>query len=199
MATSEKAINFIQDGLTTGKAIPGQSLTNSPDQPYNWERPSEYTNPREAMLYVFETLTVPETTTNVLLSLSNGVGVIDIASITLYAGFLEGKWNPDLMMLLMEPTMYMIMALAEKADIDFDLEAGDRENPIEMSAESQLETITSGVSELDKMRKMAASKVSPQSVPQEVRTMIEETELSPSLLEKVEKETQSKSLLGREE
>ena len=199
MATSEKAINFIQGNLERGQAIPGQSLTNSPDQPYNWERPSEYTNPREAMLYVFETLTVPETTTNVLLSLSNGVGVIDIASITLYAGFLEGKWNPDLMMLLMEPTMYMIMALAEKADIDFDLEAGDRENPIEMSAESQLETITSGVSELDKMRQIASSRVSPQSVPQEVRTMIEETELSPSLLEKVEKETQSKSLLGREE
>ena len=44
------------------------------------------------MLYVFETLTVPETTTNlVLLSLSNGVGVVDIASITLYAGFLEGR------------------------------------------------------------------------------------------------------------
>ena len=199
MAVSEKAINFLQDGLARGKAIPGQSLTNSPEQPYNWERPAEYSNPREAMLYVFETLTVPETTTNVLLSLSNGVGVIDIASITLYAGFLEGKWNPDLMMLLMEPTMYMIMALAEKADIDFDLEAGDRENPTEMSAESQLETITSGVSELDKMRQIASSRVSPQSVPQEVRTMIEETELSPSLLEKVEKETQSKSLLDREE
>ena len=80
------------------------------------------------MLYVFETLTVPETTTNVLLSLSNGVGVMDIASIILYSGFLEGKWNPDLMTLLMEPTMYMVMALAEKANIDFDLEAGDRNN-----------------------------------------------------------------------
>jgi hypothetical protein len=199
MAVSEKAINFIQGGLERGKAIPGQSLTNSPDQPYNWERPSEYTNPREAMMYVFESLTVPETTTNILLSLSNGVGVIDIASITLYSGFLEGKWNPDLMLLLMEPTMYMIMALAEKANIDFDLEAGDRDKPEEMSAESQLETITSGVSELDKMRKMAASRVSPQSVPQEVRTIIEETELSPSLLERVEEEKQSKSLLGREE
>jgi hypothetical protein len=68
-----------------------------------------------------------------------------------------------------------------------------------MSGESQLETITSGVSELDKMRQKAASRVSPQSVPQEVRTIIEETELSPSLLERVEEETQSKSLLGREE
>ncbi len=199
MATSEKAINFIQGNLERGQAIPGQSLTNSPDEPYNWEKPSEYSNPREAMLYVFESLTIPETTTNILLSLSNGVGVIDIASITLYSGFLEGKWNPDLMALLMEPTMFMIMALAEKANIDFDLEAGDRDKPEEMSGESQLETITSGVNELDKMRQMAASRVSPQSVPQEVRTIIEETELSPSLLQRVEEETQSKSLLGREE
>lgn len=199
MAISEKAINFIQSGLERGKAIPGQSLTNSPDQPYNWEKPSEYTNPREAMLYVFESLTVPETTTNILLSLGNGVGVIDIASITLYSGFLEGKWNPDLMMLLMEPTMYMIMALAEKADIPYSLEAGDDEAPLEMSPDEQLSTIEKGISNLDKMKQIAAGQVSPQSVPQDVREIIEETELSPSLLERVKEQTQSKSLLGREE
>jgi hypothetical protein len=199
MAVSEKAINFIQGGLERGKAIPGQSLTNSPDQPYNWEKPSEYTNPREAMLYVFESLTVPETTTNILLSLGNGVGVIDIASITLYSGFLEGKWNPDLMMLLMEPTMYMIMALAEKADIPYSLEAGDDKAPVEMSPDEQLSTIEKGISDLDKMKQVAAGRVSPQSVPQDVREIIEETELSPSLLERVKEQTQSKSLLGREE
>jgi hypothetical protein len=199
MATSEKAINFIQGGLERGKAIPGQSLTNSPEEPYNWERPSEYTNPREAMMYVFETLTVPETTTNILLSLNKGVGVIDIASITLYSGFLEGKWNPDLMTLLMEPTMYMIMALAEKADIDFDLEAGDKDRPNEMSGDKTIETLQSGINELDKIRQVAVSRVNPQSVPQEVREVIEKTELSPSLLQRVEEETQSKNLLGREE
>ena len=198
MAVSEKAINFIQDGLARGKAIPGQSLTNSPDQPYNWERPSEYTNPREAMMYVFESLTVPETTTNILLSLNKGVGVIDIASITLYAGFLEGKWNPDLMLLLMEPTMYMVMALAEKADIPYSLEAGDDEAPIEISPDKQLETVESGINQLDRMRQMAANRVSPQSVPKEVREVIEETELAPSLLEKVEEKT-NKSLLAKEE
>jgi hypothetical protein len=199
MATSEKAINFIQESLGKGRPIPGQSLVNSPEQPYKWEQPPEYTNPREAMLYVFETLTVPDTTANVLLSISNGVGVVDIASITLYSGFLEGKWSPDLMLLLMEPTMYMIMALAEKADIPYSLEAGDDEAPVEMSPEKQLETIESGISELDKMRQVAAQRVNPQSVPQEVREVIEETELSPSLLQRVEEETQSKSLLGREE
>lgn len=200
MAVSEKAINFIQGSLERGKAIPGQSLTNDPSQPYNWEKPTEYTNPKEAMLYVFETLTVPETTTNILLSLSNNVGVIDIASITLYSGFLEGKWSPDLMLLLMEPTMYMVMALAEKAEIEYSLEAGDsEETTVEMSGDKAVETLQSGISELDKMRQVAASRVNPQSVPQEVREIIEETELSPSLLEKVQEEKQSKSLLDREE
>ena len=199
MATSEKAINFIQGNLERGQAIPGQSLTNSPEEPYNWERPAEYSNPREAMLYVFETLTVPETTTNLLLSLSNGVGVIDIASITLYSGFLEGKWSPDLMLLLMEPTMFMIMALAEKADIPYSLEAGDDETPVEMSGDKAVETLQGGINELDKMKQIAASRVSPQSVPQDVREIIEETKLAPSLLQRVEEETQSKNLLGREE
>jgi len=197
MAVSKKAINFIQDGLARGKAVPGQSLTNSPEQPYNWERPAEYSNPREAMLYVFETLTVPETTENILLSLNNGVGIIDIASITLYSGFLEGKWNPDLMTLLMEPTMYMLMALAEKADIDYSLEAGDDEI-IEMSPENQIADLNDKISIQD-VKLKSAQQANPQSVPQDVRQVIEETELSPSLLERVKEQTQSKSLLGREE
>jgi hypothetical protein len=197
MAVSEKAINFIQGSLEKGRPIPGQSLTNAPDQPYNWEKPAEYTNPKEAMLYVFETLTVPETTENLLISLKNGVGVIDIASITLYSGFLEGKWSPDLMLLLMEPAMFMIMALAEKADIDYNLEAGD-DKKIEMSPENQVADLNDKISIQD-VKLKSAQQASPQSVPQEVRTIIEETELAPSLLQRVEEETQSKSLLGREE
>jgi hypothetical protein len=78
MAISEKATKFISDSFEKGRAIPGQSLTNAPDQPYNWEKPAEYTNPRETMMYIFEQLTVPETVTNMLLSLSNGVGVIEL-------------------------------------------------------------------------------------------------------------------------
>jgi len=197
MAVSEKAINFIQGSLERGRPIPGQSLTNSPDQPYRWEKPPEYANPKEAMLYVFETLTVPETTTNMLLSLDNGVGVIDIASITLYSGFLEGKWSPDVMMLLMEPTMYMIMALAEKAEIEYQLEAGDDEGPQDMDTDNQINTINSGINQLDRLRKEAANRVSPQSVPEDVREVIEETTLSPSLLERVQQESQD-SLLSRE-
>jgi hypothetical protein len=103
------------------------------------------------------------------------------------------------MLLLMEPTMYMVMALAEKADIPYSLEAGDDETPVEMSGDKAIETLQSGINELDKMKQVAASRVSPQSVPQDIREIIEETELAPSLLQRVEEETQSKNLLGREE
>ena len=197
MAVSEKAVNFMQGSMERGRPIPGQSLTNDPSQPYNWEKPAEYTNPKEAMLFVFESLTEPETTANILLSLNKGVGVIDIASITLYTGFLEGKWNPDLMMLLMEPTMYMVMALAEKAEIDFVIDAGDTVDEEEILGDKAVEEIEKGIGSLEAMRKQAAQRVSPQSVPQEVREVIEETEIAPSLLEKVEQE-QSKSLLSKE-
>jgi len=198
MAISEKATQFISDNFERGKAIPGQSLTNAPEQTYNWEKPTEFTNPRETMMYIFETLTVPETTTNILLSLNNGVGVIDIASIVLYQGFLEGKWNPDLMTLMMEPTMYMIIALAEKADIPYSLEAGDDEEAQVMSPDKQIETLQSGVNEFDRIRKQAMTKINPQSVPEEIKQAIEETEIPQSLLDKVEKQP-SNSLLGREE
>ena len=150
------------------------------------------------MMYIFEQLTIPETVTNMLLSLSNGVGVIDIASSVLYSGFLEGKWNPDLMTLMMEPTMFMIMALAEKAEIDYVLDSGDDVAVKEMSPEKQLQTLQGGINELDNIRKQAANRVNPQSVPAEIRKVIEETEIPQSLLDKVKKE-KSNSLLAREE
>jgi hypothetical protein len=198
MAMTEKAAQFVQGNMERGRPIPGQSLTNDPSQPYNWEKAPEFTNSKEAMLYVFENITVPETTANILLSLSKGIGVIDIASITLYTGFTEGKWNPDLMMLLMEPTMYMVMALAEKAELDFVMDSAEEVGEEEILGDKAIQQIEEGIGSLDAMRKQAAQRVSPQSVPQEVREVIEETKIEPSILEKVE-EVKSNSLLAREE
>lgn len=196
MAISDKAINVLEQGINTGRAIPGQSLVNSPDQPYNWERPTEFTSSKEAMLHVFEVLTVPETVTNIMYALNDGVGVVDIASITLYSGFLEGKWNPDLMVLLMEPTMYMVMALAEKAEIEYDLEAGDREQAKIISPEEEINKLKEGISELDKLRSSAVDKINPQVVPEEIREMVEEKELPKGLLER-NKEKEPEGLLSK--
>lgn len=196
MAVSDKAINFLQGSLERGRPIPGQSLTNSPEQPYNWEKAPELVNPKEAMLDVFNTLIQEDSLLNILNALDNGVGVIDLASVTLYTGFLEGKWNPDLMMLLMEPTIYMIMALAEKAEIDYVLEAGDDVVKSEMSSDDQLKEINSGVKSLQQLQRKAAGKVNEASVPAEVRQVIEETEIPESLLNK--REPKQNNLLDKE-
>ena len=198
MAVSEKAIEFLGNSLATGKAIPGQSLTNSPDNKYKWEQPPEFTNVKEASLYVLETLTVPDTVSNLLNSVASGVGIIDLASIVLYSGFLEGKWNPDTMTLLMEPTMYMIMALSEKAEIEYVIESGDDERPKEMSPSKQLSNINQGINEFDKLRNQSTQKVSAQVIPQDIQQMIEKTELPSSLLDQVKSNT-TPSLLNKEE
>ena len=68
----------------------------------------------------------------------------------------------------------------------------------EILGDKAIQQIEEGIGSLDAMRKQAAQRVSPQSVPQEVREVIEETTIEPSILEKVE-EVKSNSLLAREE
>jgi len=87
--------------------------------------------------------------------------------------------------------MYMIIALAEKADIDYIMDAQDVNEPEEALPENQIEALNRGTNELDKIKQVAAGRVNPQSVPQEVREVIEETKLPTSLLEKVKSNSQS--------
>ena len=45
-----------------------------------------------------------------------------------FKGYTEGKWNPDLLMILIEPVAHIVMAMAEKAGIDYDLDDEDGDN-----------------------------------------------------------------------
>jgi hypothetical protein len=200
---SERGLQYLTDNMNRGRPIPGQSLTNDPEQPNKWEKPTEFTVPREAMHYLLERLLDPAVAENTLVSLINGVGVIDIASIMLYTGFIEGKWSPDLMLLLAEPTMYMIMALAEKAEVDYILDTGDSKVR-EATPTEQISSMKEGNTYLDSLRFKAAEGVSEQSIPKELREEIAQLELPSSLLEKVqdqepEPETDENSLLARGE
>jgi len=192
MELSQEGIQYLENSIDRGRPVPGQSLTNAKDQPYGWEKPAEMTDPREAMYVVFDSLIEPEAASNVLLSVGSGIGVVDIASVILYTGFIEGKWNPDLMLLLMEPTMYMIM--------EYVLESGDKFLSDEPSKnrKKSVEKMEKEITTLEDLKKSASSKINSQVIPTEIKEKIEEIELSPSLLEKVGKETQN-SLLSRGE
>ena len=197
-ATPQQGIDFLEKSMNVGRPIPGQSLTNSKEQPYDWEKPPAITDPREAMYSVFNSLIEPETAANTLISIVKGVGVIDIASIMIYTGFIEGQWNPDMMLILMEPTMYKIMAQAEKAEIEYVLETGDSFLQDTILKKDGIKKMKKELTTLEDIRKKATSKISSQSIPKDIKEQVEKVELAPSLLEKLEVE-KNNSLLSRGE
>ncbi len=109
---SEEAKPFLFDG-----PIPGQSLTNSPEQKYPWEKAPQFTGQRELTEKIFLDLLKDENLESVLTLMANKTPVMDIAQMLLMTGFQKGKMNPDMMLTQLEPTAYMLLALAEKAGI----------------------------------------------------------------------------------
>ena len=123
---------FSQEGLDNlvnlsnkGGPIPGQSLTRDSEDPYPWETPPEFSNPREALDDVVGSIMQPEAMKNIVGALAQGGAVADIGTAILYAKFNEGKITPDVMMMLAEPVMYTIMAIGEEANIKYNIEGND--------------------------------------------------------------------------
>jgi len=173
-----------------GRPIPGQSLTANPDEPRPFEGPPDFTNFKEALDYTAAELLLEENFMPIVLAMGDGIPVTDLAMQIGYVGFREGKWNPDLMMMLMEPLMYLLMALAEKAGIKYRIDDEDDDDEDTTSDQSnqfeQLKKVT-------KERFPTKSSVSKTALPKDILERVEELEIpQESLLAKpVEKETQS--------
>lgn len=128
-----------------GSAIPGQSLTNSPDQPYPWEQPAEFANPREALNNILSSLLQPEAVKELINALASGASVGDLAMAITYAKFTEGKINPDTMLLVIEPIMYLIMSIGEEANIQYNIDNDDIDEEDEEEMEEKLQEFKSAV------------------------------------------------------
>ena len=114
---------------TMDRPMPGESLTNDPDNPMPFEGPPQYTELREALEAIFDKLIDEANYTKLMLLLaSQDFSIMEVTQVVLHQGFSEGLWNPDLMLLLIEPTAYMIMALAERAEINFKIMETDDED-----------------------------------------------------------------------
>jgi hypothetical protein len=116
---------YMKEVSKMGRPIPGQSLTTNPENPAPYERPPEYTNVHEATMYLWDTVIEDETYAALMAGVSKGVPVMNIVEVMLFGGFNSGKWNPDLMMMLAEPLAYMIIALAERLDLDIRIDGED--------------------------------------------------------------------------
>ena len=111
-----------------GRPIAGQSLTNDPENPAPFEQAPQFTDVHDALEYLWGRFIEPEAYQNILAAVADGTPVMDLVQVTLYHGFTEGMWNPDLMLMLAEPATYMIMALAERQDIPMTIYNGELED-----------------------------------------------------------------------
>ena len=130
-----------------GRPIPGQSLTSNPDEPRPFEGPPDFTNFKEALDYTTAELLEEEAYMSIVGALGDGVPVTDLAMQIGYVGFREGKWNPDLMMMLMEPLMYLLMALAEKAGVTYRVDDEDEDEEDDTLFEEKAKNIADTVKE----------------------------------------------------
>lgn len=103
--------------------VPGESLTSDPDSPKPWERPPKFTNPDKAINEIFMMLTEDGAYEQVLEGMRNDIPLDILSQVILFKGFQEGYWSTDLMLLLVEPTIYILMWLADQAGIEATLDS----------------------------------------------------------------------------
>lgn len=114
--------------MNKGRPIPGSSLTSDPDNPAPYERPPEYTNIHKASEWIFGQLIQEENYQQLIQVLLEDMPVMDVTQVLLFRGYMEGKWDGNLMMLLVEPTAYIVLALAERAGVDPIIFRGEEED-----------------------------------------------------------------------
>ena len=182
----------IDSRILLNKSIPGQSLTNDPDDPYPWEKAPEFTDLKEAITYLVSLLIKEETYLPVMETIADGTPLMNITQGILFKGFTEGKWNPDLMMILAEPLCYVLLAFCERAGIDPVIYSEEDDDSEEEA------TAFNVTSNKEKIKKLSVSPMPSGVLPKEIEEDIANVEL-PSLLAQPEQDEQedNDSLLGR--
>ena len=170
------------------RPIPGESLTSDPDNPMPFEGPPEITQQAEGINYLFLMVTDEEAYPDIMGSIREGVPLSEIAQLILFEGSMQGKWNPDLLLLLFEPLIYMLMALSEKVQIEYILYPGEEKDDEVLDEEQNIELLREIAEIASKQLGKKGTKVT--SLPAEIQQRLEEFEpKGESLLAKEEEDT----------
>ena len=176
--------------------VPGQSLTANPDEPQSWERPPTHTTLNASLNSLFDFMTEEETYIEIVSALGQGMPVTGMTQMLLQDGFQKGAWNPDLMMQLIEPTMYMIMSMAEKAGVKYRVDEED--NPeAEDASEEEVAGMFTDLADIAEGRMKDTTKE--EVLPEEIIERLETIAVPESLLARpeIEEPTETDSLLAR--
>ena len=119
MVDKVKENQFDKVGVNPFNApIPGESLTVAPDSTHSWERPPQYTEVRPYIEDIFLAITEEDKYIELLGMYLDNTPIDEIVQMILYTSMSSGKINPDLMLLCIEPLMYLLIAIAEQNDIE---------------------------------------------------------------------------------
>tara|TARA_B100001939_G_C16596896_1_gene469286 strand:- start:211 stop:627 length:417 start_codon:yes stop_codon:yes gene_type:complete len=133
---------------------------------------------KPAIEEVFLTLTEKEPLIELIGLLQDGQPIDELAQVILYKGMTSGAFNMDLMLMLVEPTMYLLIAIAEEYEIEPVIYDGQDDDLIteedylkgKQEVEDSKETLGK---KLPKIRKDSV----PESLLQRVKTLPEKEEL----------------------
>ena len=96
--------------------IPGQSLTDTPGNG-PWEHPPQFINIDDASEYVWKRIHSEKQLGQIITFLNNGIPVEAIARMILFSGFMDGKWTPDVAILLSEIVFKQIIAIGVAREV----------------------------------------------------------------------------------
>jgi hypothetical protein len=154
-----------------------------------WEKPPQYTEEDEAMEAVYLELTSEDNLMPLIDLINDKTPLDQIAQVLLYRGYTKGLYNPDLMLMLAEPTIYLLIAIADYADIkDYVLYEGEEDDPDGAIYDDDVEPVEADVEDEDE-GKAEQPKSTEEIVQYEEPS---EDSVSPSLLSKIKKELPSK-------
>tara|TARA_R100000458_G_C8162417_1_gene165952 strand:+ start:124 stop:633 length:510 start_codon:yes stop_codon:yes gene_type:complete len=108
--------------------IPGQSLTDTPGN-FPWEHTPQYTDVDKASEYVWNIMHSDKSLVQIVALLKEGIPVEALARMVLFGGFMEGKWTPDMAILLSQIVFKQVLAIGVKANVkDIKLFMKDQSN-----------------------------------------------------------------------
>jgi len=179
---------FRENAQKMQRPMPGQSLTNDPENPLPFEQPPRFVDKSDALEFLFASFVEERKYIALMSALKRGISIMDLTKVLLTSGFQDGMWNYDLMLILIEPTAYMIMALAERADIDFvvidpeeDDEADDEEKYGAPLPDEERYSLDAGRKTKDLNRRIGET-MSANTIPSDITERIENIEVPESLM-----------------
>ena len=104
--------------------VPGQSLTKEPGK-YPWESPAQFNNIDEAMNHYLNKFQDEKVMFNLFSLMEAKVPVTTIAQSMIMHGFAEGMYTPDVGLMVANDLMEVLVAMAEEADIKYELGVKD--------------------------------------------------------------------------